>query len=102
LITLAGIKWTRTQLIEIFKNFPPNYLFRDTFEYNNYGFVTAGVVLEQLTGEKWEDFVQKEIFDKLNMQTSSTSVNHSINTGNYAVILQLIFNTSLLVSLWIK
>lgn len=42
--------------------------------YNNTMFVLAGVLIEEVSGMKWEDFIQTRIFNKISMLTSSPRV----------------------------
>jgi len=39
--------------------------------YSNVGYGIAGVVLEKVTGEPYEDYIKRQIFDPLGMSTSS-------------------------------
>ncbi|MDR1271867.1 MAG: serine hydrolase, partial [Clostridiales Family XIII bacterium] len=43
----------------------PSLTFRDKFQYNNFMFVTAGYLIEAITGKKWEDFLAERIFGPL-------------------------------------
>ncbi|MBR1479316.1 MAG: serine hydrolase [Alphaproteobacteria bacterium] len=45
--------------------------FRKVYGYQNIIFGIAGIVLERATGERYEDLVQKYIFDKMGMENSS-------------------------------
>ena len=55
--------------LKYFKQFPGS--FQKTYSYQNVIFGIVGDVLEKATGEKYEDLVQKYIFDKLNMSNAS-------------------------------
>lgn len=51
------------------KQIPGN--FRKYYGYQNVIYGIVGIVLERATGEKYEDLVQKYIFDKMGMKNSS-------------------------------
>ena len=51
----------------------PSYSLRSSFIYQNIFYLAAGKVIEKLSGQKWEDFVQSLIFQPLKMtRTFST------------------------------
>ncbi len=48
--------------------------FRDAFGYNNYHFMTAGRVIEVLSGKTWPEFMRERIFQPLEMHSSSADL----------------------------
>lgn len=40
-----------------------------SFEYSNAGYVIAGAALERATGQRWEQIIKTELFDKLDMKS---------------------------------
>jgi CubicO group peptidase (beta-lactamase class C family) len=40
------------------------------FQYSNLGFIIVGAMIEQITGEPWENLMQKEIFEPLELKTA--------------------------------
>ena len=44
--------------------------FRAKYDYCNLMFVVAGAVIEAVSGQRWEDFVQTRIFDRVGMSES--------------------------------
>ena len=40
------------------------------FKYSNLGFIIVGAMIEQITGEPWENLMQKEIFEPLGLKTA--------------------------------
>ncbi|MDR2656420.1 MAG: serine hydrolase [Oscillospiraceae bacterium] len=72
---LLWISWsdvTRAEIVE--KRLPhlkENKSFRSKWEYNNYMFAAAGLLIEKLTGKTWEEFVSERIFAPLNMTDTS-------------------------------
>lgn len=47
------------------------------WKYSNLAFAVAGLVVEQITGQRWADYVQQQIFAPLGM--SSTSVDKKVD-----------------------
>jgi CubicO group peptidase (beta-lactamase class C family) len=45
----------------------PSYSLRSSFIYQNIFYLAAGKVIEKVSGMPWEDFIQKRIFNPLNM-----------------------------------
>lgn len=76
---------SRRELVERIKYMEPNKPFRTTWQYNNYMFLTAGVVAEEITGEKWEDLVQKRFFDRLGMKQSKIHFEDFMASTNKAI-----------------
>lgn len=48
--------------------------FRKTFQYNNLLVMTAGIIVEEKSAMSWEDFTQKNILDKLQMNATRFGV----------------------------
>lgn len=71
----ARIDMTPTELIDEFKNEPMDFEPGERFLYNNSGYVILGHIIEVVTGDSYEAFVQKHFFDKLGM-TNSYYGNH--------------------------
>ena len=47
-------------------DFPPG----EKFQYSDSGYLLLGYVIEQASGEKYEDFIRKNIYERLHMQDS--------------------------------
>ena len=43
---------------------------RGTYLYANAGYIVAGSMLEEITGESWEDLMRREVFAPLSMESS--------------------------------
>lgn len=48
----------------------PDYLPGERMVYSNAGYTIAGAMVERMTGETWEDLVQREVFDPLELQSA--------------------------------
>ncbi|HEX2464559.1 MAG TPA: serine hydrolase domain-containing protein, partial [Thermoanaerobaculia bacterium] len=57
---------------------------REKFQYNNLMFMTAGYLIETLTGKSWEQNVRERLFDPLGMKRSTFSVIDSQKDADFA------------------
>jgi CubicO group peptidase (beta-lactamase class C family) len=69
-----GSNFSRKEIFERLQFLPPNKPLRTTWQYNNLMFMTAGYMVERVTGTSWEKYVETEIFQPLGMKNSNTSV----------------------------
>jgi len=76
---------SREEVVRRLADLPPNKPFRSFYQYQNMMFVTAGFLVEQLTGESWEQFIQREVFDRLKMTRSNFSVDSMQGMENIAM-----------------
>jgi CubicO group peptidase (beta-lactamase class C family) len=58
------------ELVDFFMNEPIEFSPGEKFEYNNSGYVILGYIVELASGETYEDFVEKRIFQKIDMNDS--------------------------------
>lgn len=56
---------------------------REKWYYNNFMFLTQGVIAERITGKSWEENIDTHFFQPLEMKTSSTIIN-GLKTGTDA------------------
>jgi len=85
---------TRMEIIHNLRNLKPVYPFRTTWGYCNAGFVTAGQIIQNVTGKTYEEFVKDNILDPLQMTRSSTSYN-AIKTDNNAASAYTLVNNAI-------
>ena len=76
---------TRRQIFDRLRYLEPNKDIRQTFQYNNLMYLTAGVLIEQLTGLTWEDFTRQRIFAPIGMVHSNFSVTTSQESDDFAL-----------------
>ncbi|MCJ8154798.1 beta-lactamase family protein [Chryseobacterium sp. SSA4.19] len=57
-------------MVNFFKNEPVDFRPGEKFDYNNSGYVVLGYLIERVSGEKYDDFIQKNIFEKAGMDHS--------------------------------
>lgn len=79
-----GTSATREELFERLRYLAPNESFRSTWQYQNFMYMTAGMLAGQLNGSSWEGLVQERIFNALGMASSNFSVSKLEASGNAA------------------
>ncbi len=88
--TYSGdVIWYKSQLppaevVGRIKNVPMKYDFRNGYGYSNLMFITAGEVIQTVSGISWDEFVKKRIFTPLEMDRTVTSTNELSEKGNFA------------------
>jgi len=58
------------EFLDLVRDKPLLYPHGTKLTYNNTGYILLGMVIEKLSGMKYEDFVQKRIFDQVGMHDS--------------------------------
>ena len=74
----------REELFETLKYLEPSASFREVWQYQNLMFMTAGYLVEEVTGETWEQYIQHKFFNPLEMNSANTSVQDSESESDYA------------------
>src|SRR5579875_1534795 len=67
LLIIPGTTRTRADLVHALRYLPPVTGFRESFAYDNILYVVAGALVEAVSGQRWEDFVQANIFTPAGM-----------------------------------
>ncbi len=67
---IAQKEMTPEMMVNFFKNEQVDFAPGEKFEYNNSGYVLLGHILELVSGEAYEDFIEKNIFQKIGMNHS--------------------------------
>jgi len=62
----------------------PDREFRTTYAYNNLPFIVAGAIIPAVTGQSYEDFLQKRIFEPLKMERCTANTPMMANDPNVA------------------
>ena len=75
---------TLEELIILFKDQPFDFEPGEEFRYNNSGYILLGAIIEKLSGMKYADFVQKNIFEPLGMSHSLYDNTEKIVPGRVA------------------
>jgi CubicO group peptidase (beta-lactamase class C family) len=69
---------TPEELVALFRDEPLEFEPGEKMAYSNSGYVLLGYLLEKVTGESYQDFIQKNIFDPLGMKDSGYDSNFDI------------------------
>ncbi|AZA80471.1 serine hydrolase [Chryseobacterium lactis] len=70
LSTIAQKEMKPEAMVDFFKNEPVDFSPGEKFDYNNSGYVVLGYIIEFVSGDTYENFIQKNIFDKVGMSHS--------------------------------
>lgn len=62
---------TPDELINYFKNTPLNFTPGNSFKYSNAGYIILGRIIEVVSRQSYSQFIEQQIFNKLNMSSSS-------------------------------
>jgi CubicO group peptidase (beta-lactamase class C family) len=73
------------EVIQRLRHIPPAYNFRSGYGYSNLMFVTAGKIIEIVSGMRWDDFIRQRIFEPLGMKDSVTNPRYLKERNNIAV-----------------
>lgn len=75
---------SREQMVQRLRYLQPSAQLREQWQYNNLMFMTAGYLVETLTGQTWENAVRKRVLEPLQMSRSNFSVMESQQDANFA------------------
>lgn len=63
----------RSEIIDLLQKIEPVYGLRQVFQYNNFMYALAGIVIERVTGLSWEEVVSSRLLMPLEMKSSNVS-----------------------------
>jgi CubicO group peptidase (beta-lactamase class C family) len=69
---------TLDELIDSFKNEPMDFNPGEAYSYNNSGYVLLGKIIELLSRDSYENFIENKIFKRLDMTSSSYGNNREL------------------------
>lgn len=78
LVEVARDDKTLDELIDYFKNEPMDFNPGEEFRYNNSGYILLGKIIEVLSGDTYENFIENKIFKRLGMTSSSYGNNREL------------------------
>lgn len=84
-IVWYGSDKTRKELFNVLRYLEPTKPFRTEFQYQNIMYMTAGYLVEQITGSTWEDFTKEHIFLPLEMNNTNFSVFDMQKSDDYSL-----------------
>jgi CubicO group peptidase (beta-lactamase class C family) len=67
LLIIPGTTRSRADLVHALRYLPPATGFRESFAYDNILYIVAGALVEAVSGQRWEDFVQTNILQPAGM-----------------------------------
>lgn len=77
-------KLSRPELVARLPYLQPNEDFRETFQYQNLMFLTAGYLTGEVAGTSWEEVLRSRILEPLGMRSSNFAVSESQKTRDFA------------------
>lgn len=85
LLQFPPTTYTRSELVERLRYLPLATSFRSTYAYDNVLYLVAGVLVEEISGLTWEDFVKQRIFTYVGMNESISKFSEFRNQQNVAI-----------------
>lgn len=79
-----GSGFSRKEIFDRLRYLPSNKSFRSAWQYNNLMFLIAGCLTERISGNSWEGFVRKRIFQPLGMSNTGFSVKEMASSKDAA------------------
>ncbi len=67
---IAPKDMTPTEIIDYFKNEPMDFDPGTKWRYNNSGYIILGYIIEKVSGQTYEDFIEENVFKTLQMNNS--------------------------------
>ena len=77
-------RYPTEEVVRRMRHIAPDYSFRAGYGYSNLMFVTAGLVIETVSGMSWDDFIRRRLFEPLGMTDSVTNPCYFGNRANLA------------------
>ena len=75
---------TRREIVEAVRYLEPATSFRSAYAYDNILYHAAALVIEQVSGQTWEEFVQARIIEPLGMSDTRVTRASTLEEGNVA------------------
>ena len=77
--------FTRKELYDRLKYLEPSQPLRQGFIYNNLMYCASGYIIELLSGKTWENLVKEKIFEPLEMNSTTFSIQEMLKRPDYFV-----------------
>ena len=65
---------TRAELVHDIRFLKPAHSFRAGYDYDNVLYIVAGQLVEAVSGQRWEEFIQQHILDPAGMHETQVSI----------------------------
>ncbi len=79
-----GSPYDREEVVRRVRKLEPAWSFRSRYGYQNVMFVTAGEVVEEVSGMSWDRFLDERIFTPLGMSATTTTTRGIESTPDHA------------------
>ncbi|MCF8228231.1 MAG: serine hydrolase [Bacteroidales bacterium] len=79
-----GTDYNRQEVVERARYLEPVYGFRAHYGYSNIMYIAAGLVVEKISGMRWDEFLNEHFFEPLKMQRTITSTSELPGYQNVA------------------
>lgn len=80
-----GAEASRSELFKRLRHLEPTEDFRSLFQYQNLMYLAAGVLIEEVSGLAWEEFVRQRILKPLGIVGMSFSIDDLANNPNASI-----------------
>jgi CubicO group peptidase (beta-lactamase class C family) len=77
-------EYDRKQVVQRAQYLEPVYGFRAHYGYSNIMYIAAGLIIEKITGQSWDEYIAEQFFLPLQMKRSVTSINTLTDMKNVA------------------
>lgn len=88
---------SRQELPALIRHLKPSAGFRSIHQYNNLMYACLGRIVEVVDGRTWEDFIEQEFLQPLEMNTACFTPDAAIVNGNFSLAYELDRKTNRLV-----
>lgn len=68
------LEFPRVRVISLLKYFQSNFGLRQKFQYNNFMYTIAGIVIERVTQQSWEEALRSRLLQPLEMKDTNSSI----------------------------
>ena len=84
-IEIGKRTYTSAEVIDLFKNKPINFDIGTKYEFSNSNYALLGYIIEKVSGLKYEDYIEQNIFNPLNMNSSGFLSNTKSTNNNSGI-----------------
>lgn len=81
LLIVPSTTRSRADIVHALRYLKPATGFRESFAYDNILYIVAGALVEAVSGESWESFIQKHIFAPVGMKDATTQYDIHAKNG---------------------
>jgi CubicO group peptidase (beta-lactamase class C family) len=81
LLIVPSTSRSRADIVHALRYLKPVTGFRETFAYDNILYIVAGALVEAVSGETWEKFVERHIFAPVGMTDATTAYDIDAKNG---------------------